>query len=87
VYAVAHKPWSGLRRVRGLATQGGGGRQVLAAGGVNAGALARVQTPAGPNIGAVAPEEIALSIVVGIVEVRRRGQAVRRPLHTGRSKA
>ena len=62
-------------------------RQMLGAGGVNAGALARVRAPAGPNIGAVAPEEIALSIVVGIVEVRRRGQAVRRPLHTGRSKA
>jgi xanthine dehydrogenase accessory factor len=60
-------------------------RRVLAAGGVNAEALTRVRAPAGPDIGAVTSEEIALSIIAKMVGVRRRGRAVRRPLHTGRS--
>jgi hypothetical protein len=60
-------------------------RQVLAAGGVNAEALARVRAPASLGIGAVTPENIALSIVVERVEVRRRAQAVRQALRTRRS--
>ena len=36
--------------------------------------LERVKAPAGLDIGAVTPEEIALSIVAELVEVRRRGQ-------------
>jgi len=35
--------------------------------------LAQVRSPAGLNIGAVTPEEIALSILAEIVELRRRG--------------
>jgi hypothetical protein len=41
--------------------------------------------PAGLDSGAVTLEEIALSIVAEMVEVRRRGQAVRQALQTGRS--
>jgi xanthine dehydrogenase accessory factor len=53
-------------------------REALAASGVDAEALACVRAPAGLDIGAVTPEEIALSIVAQMVEVRRRGQAVRK---------
>jgi xanthine dehydrogenase accessory factor len=59
-------------------------REALAASGANAEALSRVRAPAGLDIGAVTPEEIALSIVAEMVEVRRRGQAVRPPLPMGR---
>jgi xanthine dehydrogenase accessory factor len=55
-------------------------RDALAAGGVDAERLARVRAPAGLDIGAVTPEEIALSIVAEMVEVRRRGQTVRAAL-------
>jgi xanthine dehydrogenase accessory factor len=48
-------------------------RQSLAAKGGDAGRLAAVRSPAGLNIGAVTPEEIALSILADIVELRRRG--------------
>jgi len=34
--------------------------------------LARVHSPAGLNIGAIAPEEIALSILAEIIQIRRR---------------
>jgi xanthine dehydrogenase accessory factor len=50
-------------------------RDTLAAGGVDPERLARLRAPAGLDIGAVTPEEIALSIVAEMVEVRRRGQA------------
>ena len=51
-------------------------RADLAETGLGAEALARVRAPAGLDIGAVTPEEIALSIVAEMVEVRRRGQTV-----------
>ncbi len=49
-------------------------RQSLLAKGVDAARLAGVRSPAGKDIGAVTPEEIALSILAEIVELRRRGQ-------------
>jgi xanthine dehydrogenase accessory factor len=51
-------------------------RAALAAKGVDAGRLAQVRSPAGLNIGAVTPEEIALSILAEIVALRRRGQRI-----------
>lgn len=48
-------------------------RQSLAAKGGDVRRLAEVRSPAGLNIGAVTPEEIALSILAEIVELRRRG--------------
>jgi xanthine dehydrogenase accessory factor len=48
-------------------------RCVLAAKGVNQDRLDALRAPAGIDIGAVTPEEIALSIVAQIVELRRRG--------------
>ena len=51
-------------------------REALAAEGVDPERLARVRAPAGLDIGAVTPEEIALSIVAEMVEVRRSGQIV-----------
>ena len=44
----------------------------LAARGVEAGRLAGLRSPAGLDIGAVTPEEIALSVLAEIVEVRRQ---------------
>jgi xanthine dehydrogenase accessory factor len=41
--------------------------------GVAAEKLARLRAPAGLDIGAITPEEIALSIVAEVVELRRRG--------------
>jgi xanthine dehydrogenase accessory factor len=55
-------------------------REALARTGVDAERLGRLRAPAGLDLGAVTPEEIALSIVAEIIEVRRRGQAAR---HTG----
>jgi xanthine dehydrogenase accessory factor len=49
-------------------------RAVLAAKGADPARLSALHSPAGLNIGAVTPEEIALSILAKIVEVRRRGQ-------------
>jgi xanthine dehydrogenase accessory factor len=51
-------------------------RASLAVKGVDAGRLAQVRSPAGLNIGAVTPEEIALSILAEIVELRRRGRRI-----------
>jgi xanthine dehydrogenase accessory factor len=48
-------------------------RAALTTKGVDPDRLARVRSPAGLNIGAVTPEEIALSILAEIVELRRRG--------------
>ncbi|WP_439123626.1 XdhC family protein [Marivita sp.] len=42
--------------------------------GVSQSALSRVQAPAGLSIGAVTPDEIALSILAQLTEVRRRKQ-------------
>jgi xanthine dehydrogenase accessory factor len=49
----------------------------LVSEGVEAAALERIRAPAGLDIGAVTPEEIALSIVAEMIEIRRRGP--RRP--------
>ena len=48
-------------------------RQSLAAKGVAPEKLAALHSPAGLDIGAVTPEEIALSILAEIIELRRRG--------------
>lgn len=52
-------------------------RAALAATGTDADRLGRLRAPAGLDLGAVTPDEIALSIVAEIVEERRRGQAAR----------
>jgi xanthine dehydrogenase accessory factor len=49
-------------------------RRSLAARGADPARLAALHSPAGLDIGAVTPEEIALSILAEVVEVRRRGQ-------------
>ncbi|MEW9807832.1 XdhC family protein [Mesorhizobium sp. ZMM04-5] len=62
-------------------------RQSLAGAGVAAEALDRVKAPAGLDIGAITPEEIALSILAEIVVVRRagqRGEAPREPQGSSR---
>jgi xanthine dehydrogenase accessory factor len=46
-------------------------REILLAGGVKPAALDSIHNPAGVNIGATTPEEIALSILAEIVEMRR----------------
>jgi xanthine dehydrogenase accessory factor len=48
-------------------------RQTLLARGVAPEALDRIVAPAGLDIGARSPEEIALSVMAQIVELRRRG--------------
>jgi len=52
-------------------------RRSLAAKGIDQSRLAALRSPAGLDIGAVTPEEIALSILAEIVELRRRGQRTR----------
>src|SRR5712672_3337484 len=49
-------------------------REKLIAEGVDASALDRVKAPAGLDLGAITPEEIAMSILVEITVERRRGQ-------------
>jgi xanthine dehydrogenase accessory factor len=49
-------------------------RQALAARGIDAARLAKFKAPAGLDLGAITPEEIALSILAEIVAVHRRGQ-------------
>lgn len=51
-------------------------KERLAAKGAEAEALARITAPAGLDIGAATAEEIALSILAQIVQVRRRGSPV-----------
>jgi len=50
-------------------------RQALAARGVSEAALGRIKSPAGLDLGARTPEEIALSILAEIVQVRRAAEA------------
>jgi xanthine dehydrogenase accessory factor len=49
-------------------------RARLIAEGVDAAALDRVKAPAGLDLGAITPEEIAMSILAEITLERRRGQ-------------
>jgi xanthine dehydrogenase accessory factor len=50
-------------------------REVLAARGVKPSALERIRNPAGLDLGAKLPEEIALSILAEIVQLRRAAEA------------
>jgi xanthine dehydrogenase accessory factor len=54
-------------------------REKLIAEGVDAAAIDRVKAPAGLDLGAITPEEIAMSILAEITTLRRRGQ--RNPSH------
>jgi xanthine dehydrogenase accessory factor len=49
-------------------------REKLIAEGVDASALDRIKAPAGLDLGAITPEEIAMSILAEITVERRRGQ-------------
>jgi xanthine dehydrogenase accessory factor len=49
-------------------------KAVLAERGVSAERLAKLKAPAGLDLGAITPDEIALSILAEIVAVRRRGR-------------
>lgn len=49
-------------------------KEELAEAGVPASQLEALRAPAGLDLGAITPDEIALSIVAEMVEVRRRGQ-------------
>ena len=49
-------------------------REKLIAAGVDASAIDRVKAPAGLDLGAITPEEIAMSILAEITVERRRGQ-------------
>ena len=53
--------------------------EYLRGSGLPAEALARLKCPAGRDLGAVTPEEIALSILAEIVQLRRRGAPSRAP--------
>jgi xanthine dehydrogenase accessory factor len=49
-------------------------KKALADSGVDALNLDRIRAPAGLDIGAITPDEIAFSILAEIIEFRRRGQ-------------
>jgi xanthine dehydrogenase accessory factor len=49
-------------------------REKLVAEGIDASAIDRVKAPAGLDLGAITPEEIAMSILTEITIERRRGQ-------------
>ena len=49
-------------------------KQVLSARGIDPARLAKLKAPAGLDLGAITPEEIALSILAEIVALRRGGQ-------------
>ena len=49
-------------------------REKLVAQGVDPAAIDRVKAPAGLDLGAITPEEIAMSILAEITALRRRGQ-------------
>ena len=54
-------------------------REQLLEEGLEAMRIDRLRAPAGLDLGAIGPEEIALSVVAEIVEVRRRGQRAEVP--------
>jgi len=54
-------------------------RAKLIAEGVAAAAIDRVKAPAGLDLGAITPEEIAMSILAEITQTRRRGQRAANP--------
>src|SRR5438445_866452 len=54
-------------------------REKLVAQGVDAAAIDRVKAPAGLDLGAITPEEIAMSILAEITVERRRGQRIPSP--------
>ena len=54
-------------------------RDKLVAGGSEAVAIDRVKAPAGLDLGAITPEEIAMSILAEITVERRRGQRATKP--------
>jgi xanthine dehydrogenase accessory factor len=55
-------------------------REKLIAQGIDAAALDRVKAPAGLDLGAITPEEIAMSILAEITVERRRGQRNPHPI-------
>jgi len=55
-------------------------REKLIAEGVDASAIDRVKAPAGLDLGAITPEEIAMSILAEITVERRRGQRAANPV-------
>ncbi|MEO8319355.1 MAG: XdhC/CoxI family protein [Bradyrhizobium sp.] len=55
-------------------------REKLVAAGVSREALDRVKAPAGLDLGAITPEEIAMSILAEITVERRRGQRASNPV-------
>ena len=54
-------------------------REKLVAGGSETAAIDRVKAPAGLDLGAITPEEIAMSILAEITVERRRGQRTTNP--------
>jgi xanthine dehydrogenase accessory factor len=54
-------------------------REKLVAGGSEAAAIDRIKAPAGLDLGAITPEEIAMSILAEITVERRRGQRATKP--------
>ena len=51
-------------------------REKLVAEGIDAAAIDRIKAPAGLDLGAITPEEIAMSILAEITVERRRGQRI-----------
>jgi xanthine dehydrogenase accessory factor len=51
-------------------------REKLIAEGIDASAIDRIKAPAGLDLGAITPEEIAMSILAEITIMRRRGQRI-----------
>jgi xanthine dehydrogenase accessory factor len=54
-------------------------REKLIAEGIDASAIDRIKAPAGLDLGAITPEEIAMSILAEITSLRRRGQRIPSP--------
>ena len=55
-------------------------REKLVAAGIAREAIDRVKAPAGLDLGAITPEEIAMSILAEITVERRRGQRAANPV-------